>query len=159
MGNQYAGLGVTFSDLNDTTLADTAFLSDGVGLNGHGAVTLRFSSYLTSLGAMFPGALTIQLFSGGSLVGTSAAFGGQGDGFFGGVISDIPFNGAILSDWSDGRVFLDNLYLQSPGGPSIPDTGSTTALFASSLAALAMFACFLSHHPKVSPARRLPSRR
>jgi hypothetical protein len=153
VGSQYANLGVLFTDLNDTTLADTAFLSDGFGLNGHGVVTLQFSSYLTAMGALFPGAMTIQLLSDGSPVGTTAAFGGQGEGFFGGVISDIPFNGAILSDWSDSRVFVDNLYFNAPTTTAVPDAAGTGTLLVIGVAVLAASTRFVRREPERSLRR------
>jgi hypothetical protein len=154
VGEQYASRGVSFTDLNDTILADTAFLSDGFGLNGHGSITLQFSSFVTGLGALFPGALSIQLLSDGTAIGNSAAFGGSGEDFFGGVISDIPFNGAVLSDWTDGRVFLDDLYFGPSTGANVPDTGASAALLVISMGLTAILACCVRHEPRHLSARR-----
>jgi PEP-CTERM motif len=123
LNNQYSGLGVLFPDGNDTTQANDSFLTDGVGLTGanqdvNAVITVQFTSAINAVGADFPGALRIQIFNGATLVGTSANFGSAGTGFFGGIVSDMPFDRAILSDWMDDRVFVDNLHFASVPEPS-----------------------------------------
>jgi len=109
LDTEYLPLGVTF-DGTDMILASPALITDGVGDRGNGRIELLFSSYQTHIGAEFPGALTIQIFDGATLVGTSQNFAGSGTGFFGGILSDVPFNRAILTDWVDDFVLIDNLH-------------------------------------------------
>ncbi len=118
--SQYATLGLTFPDLNDHVLNDSAFYTDDYGLNGNGTITLHFSTEMTSLGVDFPGSLRISLFNNGTLVGVGSRLGGNGEDFFGGLISDRPFNLAVLSDWSDGRAFIDNLYFSPLASNPVP---------------------------------------
>src|SRR5580765_67012 len=114
---EYSSLGVTFLEGDDKTESDpTAYLSDGIGLAGgrEGQLTfikLQFSSPVNSLGVDFPGALQIDLFAGANSIGSSEDFGFSGPGHFGGVISDVPFDRAILTDWLAGDVYIDNLYV------------------------------------------------
>ena len=111
--SQYSGLGVTFSDGNDTTRSDSAFVVDGVGAAGNGRFDLSFSTQSTHIGAEFPGALRIELYNDANLLATSSDFAGSGSGFFGGVLS-TPFNRVVLIDWFDDLVFIDNLHFGVP---------------------------------------------
>jgi hypothetical protein len=53
-------------------------------------------------------------------VGESTNFGGSGPGYFGGVVSDLPFDRAVLSDWLYGDVYIDNLHVAVPeSGPRL----------------------------------------
>lgn len=130
---QYAGWGVTFTDGDDTTDVNSLYV-DGVGLptfsNPNGLVTLLFSSPITSVGADFPGQLNIALYSGATLVGSSATFGSAGSGFFGGVVSSVPFSRAVLTDASDNFVSIDNVLFSA-----IPEPAGTTLLFIVALGA------------------------
>jgi hypothetical protein len=109
LSDQYAGLGVLFTDGDDRASDDPAFVADGRGVNGFGPISLTFTTPVNTLAAEFPGGLVIDLYDGPTLVGTSDQFGGAGAGFFGGV-SDISFNRAVLRDPVDERVFIDNLH-------------------------------------------------
>ncbi len=77
---------------------------------------------INAIGAEFPGAMTIDLYDGDTLVGTSADFAGSGTGFFGGV-SGISFNKAVLRDWVDDTVYIDNLHFGTSGA-TIPAPGA-----------------------------------
>jgi hypothetical protein len=122
--NQYAPLGVIFTDGDDHIGANSTAFADGVGLpadtNVNGLVTLSFSSPQNAVAADFPGQLNISLYSGTTLVGTSATFGGSGVGFFGGVQSSVPFNKVVLEDLFDHLVAIDNLYIPN----SVPEPAS-----------------------------------
>lgn len=125
VSSQYAASGILFSDGNDTALTDSAFLTDQRGLWGHGSVSLQFSSPLRALGVEFAGALQIDLFNGSLLVGTSQPFAGFGDGLFAGLTSSEPFDRAVLIDWYDGKVFIDNLRVANTPAPvPVPDLSS-----------------------------------
>lgn len=111
--NQYSGLGATFTDGNDTILTNAAFVLDGVGLDAHGSITILFSTPIMYIGVDFPGALHIDLFSGGKLIYSSSDFAGSGSGFFAGI-SDEAFDQVVLIDWVDGLAFIDNVSFGIP---------------------------------------------
>ncbi|MBL8701519.1 MAG: PEP-CTERM sorting domain-containing protein [Alphaproteobacteria bacterium] len=108
--------GLTFSGANLTD--DGVFLEDGKGIRGvasggllpDGIFEVVFAAPQTTLGFDFPGALAIQLYDGTTLVGTSDDFAGSGSGFFGGVISDVAFNRAVVYDHCCGSVYADTMY-------------------------------------------------
>ena len=120
--NQYAPLGVIFDDGDDQIASGIGLFGDSVGVpaanNTNGLVTLSFASPINSVAADFPGQLNISLFSGATLVGTSATFGGSGAGFFGGVQSTVPFDKALLQDLFDNHVSIDNVYFQAIPEPT-----------------------------------------
>ena len=127
--DQYADLGVLFKDGDDNIrYAPTGFLNDGWGLDGNLAVHLNFLAPQAYIAADYPGALQLQLFSEGELIYTSSEFGFSGLGHFAGLVSSEPFDEAVITDWTDDAVFLDDLHYGVP-------TPSTLVLFA--LAALA----------------------
>jgi hypothetical protein len=131
--DQYADQGVLFTDGTDRIFpSDNLFPNDGVGLNGaFDEINLAFSQPMHHIGVDFPGAIRIWLYWQGELIHTSSAFGGGGAGFFGGLVSDQPFDAALLADPSGGT-FIDDLYF----GPPIPAP--------SALALLAMTALWRS---------------
>ena len=83
--NQFIGLGVTFTDGNDTVFSASVFQVDGKGIDDNGSTTITFLSPINHFGVEFPGAVTIEMYSGATLV-SSTPFGGIGVGFFGGVL-------------------------------------------------------------------------
>jgi hypothetical protein len=125
LSDEYSSLGVRFVDGDDTTQFEpAAYLTDSFGLEGGphegqlSFIILQFASPVRSLGVDFPGALRIELFNGATSLGSSANFGSSGAGFFGGVISDAPFDRAVLSDWLAGDVYIDNLHVEPVPEPS-----------------------------------------
>jgi hypothetical protein len=125
--NQFAGLGATFTDGNDTVLLTGSFVVDGVGLAGGGDIDISFSSPMNHVGADFPGALQIDLYSGATLLDTSSEFAGSGTGFFGGVLA-TPFDRAVLRDWVDELVFIDNLHFGNTEDGAVPEPTSIALL-------------------------------
>jgi hypothetical protein len=126
LSGQYSGLGLRFLDGDDRTVSDSvAYPKDTFGLEGGpregdvSFITLQFAQPVRSLGVDFPGALRVELFNGLNSLGSSANFGSSGTGFFGGVISDIPFDRAVLSDWFAGDVYIDNLHVTPVPEPSM----------------------------------------
>ena len=75
---------------------------------------------MTSIAADFRGGLRYDLFSEGELIYTSGNFAGSGPGHFAGLVSTIPFDSAVLTDWNRNQVFVDNLHF----GPPIPAPGA-----------------------------------
>lgn len=124
LNDQYADLGVTFPDGNDYVANSSSFLLDGAGaFSLFGPITIQFDEPVSSIGVHFPGALVIELYLNDALVYTSSAFGGAGEGFFGGIVSSQPFNSAHLSDPS-GDVFVDTIHF----GLTIPGPASVASL-------------------------------
>jgi len=139
LGNSYQSQGVLFTDGSDFVYAHYAF-TDGVGVDGQGRIDLKFLQPQTVLGVEFPGGLRIELYAGGSLLGSSINFAGVGIRFFGGVVSTQAFDRAVLIDWSDDLVYIDNLHVNGSGGvyctakvnsagctPAIASSGSPSA--------------------------------
>jgi hypothetical protein len=122
LSDQYAGLGVLFTDGDDRVAGDPAFVADGKGVNGFGRIDLTFTIPVNTIGAEFPGSLVIDLYDESTLVATSDEFGGAGTGFFGGV-SGVSFNRAVLRDPVDDRAFIDNLHFGFVS-PVIPAPGA-----------------------------------
>lgn len=134
--DQYSDLGIMFTDGNDLLINNaTSFPQDGFGLRGgiNGAndvIHISFTSPHYAIAAFYPGAMRIELYNDGSLIYTSSDFGGIGNNFFGGVISTTPFDAAIIRDWFDSTMFIDNLYLSNV---AIPAPGALSLLAFASL--------------------------
>jgi PEP-CTERM motif len=127
LGSHYSGLGGTFTDGDDVTLNFGLDSDDHRSVDANGRIHLSFASATFSVGAAFPGALTIDLYSGATLLGSSSNFAGSGLGFFGGVVSDTAFDRAVLKDWVDDRAFIDDLYFSS-GSVAVPEPTSLLLL-------------------------------
>jgi hypothetical protein len=126
LGNQYPDL--TFTDGNDTVVNNGAFVNDGIGVNGNGRIDITFDFFLNAVGVDFPGAMTLDLYSGGTLIGSSIDFAGSGTGFFGGVISDDAFDRVVIRDWVDDSVFIDDFhYVPAPASAVFVGLGALAA--------------------------------
>jgi hypothetical protein len=113
--DQYSDLGVIFNDGDDNILyAPGGFLNDDWGLDGNPAIHLSFLTPQAYIAADYPGALQMQLFREGELVYTSSEFGFSGPGHFAGLVCSEPFDEAIIFDWFDEAVFLDDLHFGVP---------------------------------------------
>jgi hypothetical protein len=112
--NHYLDVRAEFVDGNDTVVNRSSFVTDKVGVDAHGRVHLRLTEPAIAIGADFPGALTIELYDqqGGTLLYTSSDFAGVGKGFFGGVVTDMPFTFVVFRDWWDDAVYLDNIHVR-----------------------------------------------
>jgi len=109
--SQYVDLGVLFVDGNDRIESGVQFVNDGVGLSGNGQFDLSFVVPMSAMAVDFPGAIVMDVYRDGGLVGSSLEFGGGGVGRFGGIITDQPFDRIVLRDWFDDIGYLDSMYL------------------------------------------------
>ncbi len=121
--DQYADVGILFTDGDDWIHHTCGFVNDCWGLaggDGNDQITVAFDTPQLWIGVDYPGALKIELFSEGRLIYTSSNFGVGGAGNFAGLLSTDLFDGAVLSDWVDGTVFIDDLHFVPPGPGKCP---------------------------------------
>ncbi len=111
--DQYADLGILFTDGNDTFFFTPSFINDSWGVDGNGNISVVFDTPQAWIGVDFPGDLQIDLFSEGRLIHTSVFIAG-GIGNFGGLISSELFDAAVLIDPVDGAVFIDDVHFGVP---------------------------------------------
>jgi hypothetical protein len=113
-----ASHGVTFSDGDDMVRANTIlFPSDGKGVDCSGSMTLSFASARYAFGVDYPDAVKFDLFLGATPIGSSSNFGGAGQGFFAGITSVQSFDKVVVSDWSDGFAYVDNVHFDDGHTP------------------------------------------
>ena len=113
--DQYADLGILFTDGNDSIFpSEPAFPNDGWGLDGNGNISVAFDTPQAWIGVDFPGALQIELFTGGRLIYTSSIFGVGGVGFFAGLVSSELFDTAVLIDPIGVDAEIDDLHFGVP---------------------------------------------
>jgi len=121
VSNQFSGMGVTFTDGDDTVTSNGSFVTDNKGIDSKGSTTLQFAGNQSSIGFDFPGALHIDLYAGASLVYSSSNFAGSGTGFFAGI-TGATFDRAIVSDWVDSLAFIDNVHMGAAAPVPEPET-------------------------------------
>jgi hypothetical protein len=124
--NQYAHLGVTFTDGSDqVAYMPGAFLNDDYGLNGAlDETTLSFSQLMYTIAVDHPGAVRFELYYQHRLIYISSDFHAPGGiGGFAGLISDQPFDEVLMYDPSS-DFFVDDLHF----GPAIPAPAVLTLL-------------------------------
>ena len=110
--NQYEDLGVLFTGGDDFVLCcnELSFPQDGAGLYGNAAIHLLFTSPQRWIAADYRGGLQIELFFEGNFVYQSSTFALGGSGHFGGLLSTLPFDEAIIFDGTDDFVVIDDLH-------------------------------------------------
>ena len=128
--DQYADLGVLFTDGNDTVDVNQLFL-DGFGAFGGAfgdvGLTMVFDEPQSWIGLDYPGIIQFQLFRQGEFVYESSVFRAPRGGIgFAGLISTEPFDAAVVFDPS-GDTSIDNVYF---GGVPTPMTGTMFGLAA-----------------------------
>ncbi len=128
--DQYADLGVLFTDGNDTVRVNQLYL-DGSGafggLFGDVGLTMVFDEPQSWIGLDYPGIIQFQLFREGELVYESREFRApQGEIGFAGLISTEPFDSAVVFDPCV-DTSIDNVYF---GGVPTPVTGTLFILAA-----------------------------
>jgi len=116
VNDQYAAFGVHFA--NHYLAEDYDFYpSDGRGLaasiNFIGQITVDFTAPRTSAAADHTGALQLDLYLEGVLLGSSIRSGTSGSGFIG-VLSDSPFDRMVIRNPSSSVPLLDNLHFGAP---------------------------------------------
>ena len=112
--DQYADLGILFTDGNDTFFFTPSFINDSWGVDGNGNISVVFDTPQAWIGVDFPGFLTIELFSAGNLIHT-AEFGFGGVGNFGGLVSSQLFDAAVLVEGIPGfEAEIDDLHFGVP---------------------------------------------
>jgi len=123
--DQWAHLGVHFSGFVVTSgFDDIAFPNDGWGLRGEPDINMTFDQPMQWIAADFPGDTVIELFSNDALIYKSSLLGSGGTGFFGGLVSDQPFDRARFSTPLAHMESIDDLHF----GPPIPVPGAVGAL-------------------------------
>ncbi len=117
--NQYADLGVLFTDPTDFVLCCGfgTFPNDGAGLDGNEGISLVFDTPQAYIAVDFPGFVSFQLFSKGQLIHSGGPFRGGGVGFFIGLVSTELFDAALIFDQLDNNVVLDDLHIGAPVCP------------------------------------------
>jgi hypothetical protein len=125
--NHYAAQSLQFTDGADEVISNPAFPNDGIGIDAHGRIDVTFSTPRFHVGCDFPGAMTLDLYDGGVLLGSSLDFAGMGQGFFGGVTSVQSFTRVVIRDWFDDAVYIDDLHFGSGSITSNFCTAGTTS--------------------------------
>jgi hypothetical protein len=118
--DQYADLGVTFTDGNDRYFTTPSFVNDNWGVDGNGDIVLAFDTPQAYIGTDFPGFLRIELFRDGQSIYLSSLFFGDPTGNFAGLLSDEPFDMAVLmDDPSSDEAHIDDLHFGVPAPGAI----------------------------------------
>lgn len=94
--NQYAGLGITFATPT-FIFATSGFVNDGWGIDGPAGIHILFRESQSWLAIHHGGNAYFNLYSHGSLIGTSAFDPVGGIGSFLGVVSTQPFDEVVIT--------------------------------------------------------------
>ena len=114
--DQYEALGVLFTDGDDNIAccSDSVFPNDGAGLDGNAAIHLAFLQPQQWIAADYPGTIQFELYYQDQLIHTSEPY-GSGIGLFAGLISDEPFDAAIIFRPFGGvNMSIDDLHFGVP---------------------------------------------
>ena len=119
--DQYADLGILFTDGNDIIVCcgKETFPEDGAGLDGNGDIAVAFDTPQLWIGADFPGLLRIELYQDGRLFYVSDDYGQNPVGNFVGLLSNEPFDAALLID-AAGEAEIDDLHFGVPAPGTLP---------------------------------------
>ena len=118
--DQYADLGILFTDGNDSIqFSPTGFPNDEWGLDGNGDIAVAFDTPQLWIGADFPGLLRIELYQNGRLFYVSDNYGQDPVGNFAGLLSNEPFDAAVLIDVL-GEAEIDDLHFGVPAPGVLP---------------------------------------
>ncbi len=127
---QYAGLGIHFTDGNDsiTPLDTFVFPNDGSGLDGNGDINVSFDIPQLWIAVDYPGSIQFELFLQDQLVYTSSRFLPGGIGNFAGLLSTELFDAARLIDVVGTDAEIDDLHFGVPACPADLDGDRTVAV-------------------------------
>lgn len=126
--DQYAHLGITFTDGNDL-IRISSFPTDDYGLvssdgfGNLGTIHISFAEPTFWLGFDFLGGLQLELYSDGQLIFTSNQY-LAGFTPFVGFVSTDSFDAAIVRDYNDPAMAIDDIHF----GPPIPAPGALSLL-------------------------------
>ncbi len=110
---QYASQGITFVDGFDFVESNQSF-ADGQGMWGGGdEIRVRFSEPMHAIATNFIGIVRFILYDKGVEVYQSTDFFAPSGGTFAGLVSDVPFDSAVIVDVT-GEVYIDDLYFGPP---------------------------------------------
>ncbi len=112
--DEYADLGVIFTDGDDQITFGESFLNDDWGLDGNGDINVVFDMPQLWIAVDFPGGMQFQLFREGALVYDSTAWVPGGAGNFLGIVSSEFFDAARIID-PLGEAEIDDLHFGVPG--------------------------------------------
>jgi hypothetical protein len=128
---QYAPLGVTFTDGDDTVypgggvlfpIDSRGLIGDFGGFGFHKPITAVFDAPRFAVAAHFAGGSIIQLYLGSQFVGQTGIFTPAFTGPFGGITSTVPFDRVVLDNGS--TIGIDSLFF----GSAVPGPGGFGAL-------------------------------
>ena len=122
--HQYADLGVHFTSFAVISGPSNAYPNDQWGIHGFNELFIEFDMDVQWVAIDFPGFVQIEIWRNGQFVEASAGFGSGGHGFFGGIISDAPFDAVRIWSPAGGGVSLDDFHF----GPPIPGPGVLAVL-------------------------------
>lgn len=124
--DQYANLGILFTDGNDLIDSGGSYLNDGWGLYGgwYDDIELAFDEAQAWIAVDYPGSVQFDLYNGNELI-HSAAFYTSGAGNFAGLTSTVLFDNVVVSRPTGGGPFIDDLHFGVPG----PSALAAFALF------------------------------
>ncbi|MHC5016908.1 MAG: PEP-CTERM sorting domain-containing protein [Planctomycetota bacterium] len=112
--DQYADLGATFTDGDDSVFVNPSFVNDGVGLDGNGNISVAFDTPQLWTAVDYPGFIMIRLFLDQVMV-YEGIFGDPGQGWFVGLVSTDPFDSIVLIDpGPGGEAEVDDLHFGVP---------------------------------------------
>ena len=131
ISDQYADLGVLFTDGNDTIPPFGRFVypNDGWGLDGNGNITVVFDTPMAYIGVDYPGHMHFELYREGVLIYESSNFLPGGAGNFAGLLSTKLFDMAVLMDVpSADQAEIDDLHFGPPDCPADLDGDDTVGI-------------------------------
>ena len=63
--------------------------------------------------------MAIELYNNDQLIYSNLFFPGSGTGFFGGIVSTVPFDEAVIFDFFDDQINIDEIYFGVPSPSAI----------------------------------------
>ncbi len=117
--DEYADLGVLFTDGNDQIDFGGAYVNDGWGLDGNGDINVTFDTPKRWIATDHPGPIKYQLFRGGRLIYDGILHITSGYGLFVGIVGTEPFDAARIGTGYGKDKAIDDLHFQP--GPCLGD--------------------------------------